>query len=309
LNNLFFKHKHSTTLLSSKIIYLYNLIKIIKVAEIGKLNKLRVVKELDFGIYLDGLEHGEILMPRRYVPENCKPEDIIEAFVYFDSEDRIIATTEKPYAMVGEFALLEAISVNSVGAFLNWGLPKDLLVPFNEQKQKMAEGQSYIVYVYIDHESKRIVASAKLDKFLDNLPPEYEIGQEVDLLIGNQTDIGYKAIIDKKHWGILYQNEVFQTINKGQKIKGFIKKIREDEKIDLTLQKPGYEKVGDLLQIIVDALELHDGFISVTDKSPADMIYQLFGMSKKNYKKAIGALYKEKSVALEDKGIRLIKKG
>jgi len=277
-------------------------------AEIGKLNKLRVVKELDFGIYLDGLEHGEILMPRRYVPENCKPEDIIDAFVYFDSEDRIIATTEKPYAMVGEFALLEAISVNSVGAFLNWGLPKDLLVPFNEQKQKMAEGQSYIVYVYIDHESKRIVASAKLDKFLDNLPPEYEIGQEVDLLIGNQTDIGYKAIIDNKHWGILYQNEVFQTLNKGQKIKGFIKKIREDEKIDLTMQKPGYEKVGDLLQIIVDALELHDGFISVTDKSPAEMIYQLFGMSKKNYKKAIGALYKKKSIVLEDHGIRLIKK-
>jgi predicted RNA-binding protein (virulence factor B family) len=277
------------------------------VAVIGKLNELRVIKELDFGIYLDGQEHGEILMPRRYVPENCKPEDIIDAFIYYDSDDRIIATTEKPFAMVGEFAFLEAISVNSVGAFLNWGLPKDLLVPFNEQNQKMIEGKSYLVYVYIDHESKRIAASAKLDKFLDNLPPDYQLGQEVDLIICDQTDMGYKAIINNTHWGILYQNEVFQRLTKGQKIKGFIKKVREDEKIDLSLQKQGYEKVADLLQVFIDTLKTHDGYIAVTDKSPAETIYQLFGVSKKTYKKTVGTLYKNRIIAIEDDGIRLIK--
>lgn len=276
-------------------------------AVIGKLNKLRVIKELDFGIYLDGQEHGEILMPRRYVPENCKPEDIIEVFIYYDSDDRIIATTEKPFAMVGEFAFLEAISVNSVGAFLNWGLPKDLLVPFNEQNQKMVEGKSYLVYVFIDHESKRIAASAKLDKFLDNLPPDYQPGQEVDLLIGDKTDMGYKAIINNTHWGILYQNEVFQQLTKGQKINGFIKKVREDEKIDLSLQKQGYENVTDLLQVFIDSLKNNDGFIPVTDKSPAETIYQLFGVSKKTYKKTVGTLYKNRIIAIEEDGIRLIK--
>lgn len=275
--------------------------------DIGKLNKLRVVKELDFGIYLDGQEQGEILMPRRYVPENCKPEDIIDAFIYFDSEDRILATTEKPYVTVGEFALLEVVSVNAVGAFLNWGLPKDLLVPFSEQKQKMEEGKSYIVYVYVDPESMRIVASAKLDKFLDNLPPEYQSKQEVDLLICSQTEMGYKAIINNQHWGMLYKNEVFQPLVKGQKVKGFVNKIREDEKIDLSLQKAGYEKVDAISQAIIDKLKEQGGFMAITDKSPAEEVYHLFGISKKTYKKAIGALYKLKLIALENNGIRLIK--
>jgi len=277
------------------------------VIDIGKLNKLRVVKELDFGIYLDGQEQGEILMPRRYVPENCKPEDIIDAFIYFDSEDRILATTEKPYVTVGEFALLEVVSVNAVGAFLNWGLPKDLLVPFSEQKQKMEEGKSYIVYVYVDPESMRIVASAKLDKFLDNLPPEYQSKQEVDLLICSQTEMGYKAIINNQHWGMLYKNEVFQPLVKGQKVKGFVNKIREDEKIDLSLQKAGYEKVDAISQAIIDKLKEQGGFMAITDKSPAEEVYHLFGISKKTYKKAIGALYKLKLIALENNGIRLIK--
>ena len=281
-------------------------IKTYNVAEIGKLNKLRVIKELDFGIYLDGQELGEILMPRRYVPENCKPEDMIAAFIYCDSDDRVIATTEKPYASAGEFALLEVVSVNTIGAFLNWGLPKDLLVPYSEQKQKMEEGKSYIVYVYVDPDSKRMVASAKLDKFLDNLPPEYQDGQEVDLLICGSTDMGYKAIIENMHWGMLYKNEVFQDLSKGQKIKGYIKKIREDEKIDLTLQKQGYEKVDDLSQVIIDKLKEKGGFIAITDKSPAELIYQLFGVSKKTYKKAVGALYKARIVAIEDNGIRMI---
>jgi predicted RNA-binding protein (virulence factor B family) len=281
-------------------------IKIHEVAEIGKLNKLRVVKELDFGIYLDGQELGEILMPRRYVPENCKLEDIIDAFIYCDSDDRIIATTEKPFATAGEFALLEVVSVNTIGAFLNWGLPKDLLAPYSEQKQKMEDGKTYLVYVYVDPDSKRMVASAKLDKFLDNLPPAYEVGQEVDLIICSSTDMGYKAIIENMHWGMLYKNEVFLDLSKGQKLKGYIKKVREDEKIDLTLQKQGYEKVDDLSQVIIDKLKENGGFIAITDKSPAEAIYQLFGVSKKTYKKAVGALYKMRLITIEDNGIRMI---
>lgn len=275
--------------------------------EIGKLNKLRVVKRVDFGIYLDGEDFGEILLPRRYVPENCEIDDIIEVFVYFDSEDRIIATTEKPYAMVGQFALLKVISVNSVGAFIDWGLPKDLLVPFREQKQKMEEGKSYVVFIYLD-KSKRIVASSKLDKFLDTMPINFQEGQEVELLVCCQTDLGYKAIINGCHGGILYKNEVFQILEKGQQIKGFIKKVRDDKKIDLCLHKPGYEKVGDLSERIIDTLKKRDGFISVGDKSSPKIIYDMFGVSKKTYKKAIGVLYKKRLITFEDNGIKLQKK-
>ena len=274
-------------------------------AEIGKLNSLRVVKEVDFGLYLDGGEHGEILLPKRYVPENAKPEDILDVFIYLDSEDRIIATTETPYIMVGEFACLKAVAVTPMGAFLDWGLMKDLFVPFREQKLKMEEGKWYIVTVYLDSDSKRLVASAKIEKFLDNLPPDYEAGQEVDLLIVGETDLGFNAIINNKHLGVIYNNEIFQPLRKGDRIKGFIKKIREDEKIDLLLQKAGYGKVDDISMKILDVLKKHNGFLPVTDKSDPDTIYELFGVSKKTYKKAIGALFKYKIIDIEDKGIRL----
>lgn len=274
--------------------------------EIGKLNKLRVVKEVDFGIYLDGDVYGEILMPKRYVPEDCKSEDIIEAFIYMDSADRIIATTEKPYAMVDEFALLTVVSVNAVGAFLDWGLMKDLLVPFSEQNVKMEEGKSYMVYIYLDVESRRIVATAKLDQFLDNKPAEFEVGEEVDLIICSKTEIGYKAIINNTWWGILYGNEVFQHLTKGQHIKGYIKKVREDDKIDLSLFKPHYAKVDAISEIIMERLEERGGFLEVTDKSTPETIYDVFGVSKKAYKIAVGKLYKEKMISLEKNGIRII---
>ena len=276
-------------------------------AEIGKLNKLRVVKEVDFGIYLDGDIHGEILMPKRYVPEGCKPEDIIDAFVYMDSADRIIATTEKPYAMVDEFALLTVASVNSVGAFLDWGLMKDLLVPFSEQTVKMEEGKAYMVYIYLDNESRRIVASAKLDQFLDNTPPLFEAGDAVDLIVCSKTEIGYKAIVNNTWWGVIYGNEVFQHLNKGQHIKGYIKKVREDDKIDLSLFKPHYTKVDDISAIILERLEERGGFLEVTDKSSPETIYDVFGVSKKAYKMAVGKLFKEKVIILEKNGIRIIK--
>ena len=273
--------------------------------EIGRLNNLRVVKEVDFGVYLDGGEFGEILLPKKYVPKNCRPGSIIEVFIYLDSEDRIIATTQKPYAMVGEFAELKVVSVSAAGAFLDWGLQKDLLVPFREQKQKMIKGKSYVVYVYFDEKSERIAASAKLHKYLDSAPVDFRPGEEVDLLIYDETEMGYNAIINKTHMGLIHKNDVFQTLETGQKIKGYIKNIREDGKIDLLLQKPGYGKVDDLSRKILELIKQHDGFVPVTDKSPPEIIYKTFGVSKKTYKKAIGALFKKRLITIEDDGIKL----
>lgn len=273
--------------------------------EIGKLNTLRVVKELDFGIYLDGEQLGEILMPRRYVPAGTKPGDKLEVFIYLDSEDRFIATTERPFASVGDFALLDVVGVNSVGAFLDWGLPKDLLVPFREQKQKLEVGKSYVVFVYLDVDTNRIVASAKPEKFLDRSPADFEEGEEVDLLILSKTDLGYKAMINKTHTGVLYKNEVFESLEKGQQLKGYIRKIRPDGKVDLILHKPGYEKVDDISKQILDKLKEKNGFIALNDKSSAESIYEMFRVSKKTYKKAIGALYRERVITIEDAGIRL----
>jgi predicted RNA-binding protein (virulence factor B family) len=274
--------------------------------EIGKINELKVVKEVDFGVYFDGGEYGEILMPKRYVPNNCKLDDLVNVFVYRDSEDRLIATTEMPKAMVGEFALLEATSVTTVGAFLDWGLPKDLLVPYREQRQKMEKGKKYVVYIYLDNESERIVASSKTDRFLDNLPPEYKENQEVDLFITGKTEIGYKAIINGSHTGMLYKNEVFQPLKQGQQLKGYIKKMREDEKIDLCLEKPGFEKQDTLSETILDYLKNNEGFIELTDKSDPEKIYTAFKTSKKNFKKTIGSLYKKRLIGLEENGIRLL---
>lgn len=274
-------------------------------AEIGILNELKVVKIVNFGVYLDGGGLGEILLPNRYVPKPCEVDDVLRVFVYTDSEDRVIATTETPYAMVGDFALLKVVSVNSVGAFLGWGLPKDLLVPFSEQNTTMREGGSYLVRVYLDDRTHRIAASSKLDNFLNREPPSFQTAQEVELLIAGKTDIGYKAIIDGSHSGVLHHNEVFQRLRVGQKTKGFIKKIRDDGKIDLCLHLPGYEKVMDLTETILKVLKDKGGFIPVTDKSPTDIIYNWFNVSKKTYKKAVGAIYKRRLITIEDNGIRL----
>lgn len=273
--------------------------------QIGKLNTLRVVKEVDFGVYLDGPPFGEILMPRRYVPKSCKPGDDVEVFIYLDSEDRVIATTEKPFAMVGDFALLKVVGVNAVGAFLDWGLPKDLLVPFREQKQKLEVGKSYVVFIYLDADTNRIVASAKPEKFLDRSPANFEEGQEVDLVILSATDLGHKAMINKTHTGVLYKNEVFQPLEKGQEVKGYVNKIRPDGKVDLILHKPGYEKVDDISTQILNKLKENNGFIALSDKSSAESIYSMFQVSKKSYKKAIGALYRDRLITIEEEGIRL----
>lgn len=274
--------------------------------EIGKYNTLKIVKDLDFGVYLDGGDDLEILLPARYVPRNVKPGDEVEVFIYHDNEGRIIATTAKPLAIVGEFQWMECKSVNDMGAFLEWGLMKDLLVPFREQKMPMREGKWYLVYVHLDHVTKRIVASARVDKFLDNVPSVYEFNQEVDLLVADETEIGYKVIINNLHWGLVYHNEIYRRLERGEHLKGYIKEVREDEKIDVSLTRLGYEKVEGIAGIILDALKVQNGFLPVHDKSPAEEIYSLFGCSKKSFKQAIGALYKKKLISIEPTGIRLI---
>lgn len=274
--------------------------------EIGKYNTLHVVKEVEFGLYLDGgEEYGEILMPTRYVPEGVKPDDELEVFIYLDSEDRIIATTEKPKAIVGEFAYLQVVSLTTVGAFLDWGLPKDILLPYREQNMPVEEGQWVLVHVYLDAESKRLVASSRIDKFLDNIPAKYEEGEAVDVMICAQTDLGYKAIIQNTHWGVIYKNEVFQQVKKGQHLTAFIKKIRDDEKIDLSLQKIGYEATDSISEKILNHIIKNGGSMDLNDKSPAEEIYSMFGISKKNFKRAIGKLYKDKQVVINDKGVSL----
>jgi uncharacterized protein len=274
--------------------------------EIGKVNKLKVLRVVTIGVYLDGDTIGDVLMPKRYVPYGTKEGDEVEVFIYLDSEDRLIATTETPLAMVGDFAYLKVVSVSNYGAFLDWGLMKDLLVPFREQKEKMEKDRSYVVYVYFDDETGRIAASAKIDRFLDNVSPQYQPGDEVDLMIANRTELGYKAIVNGLHSGILYYNQVFKPLTMGLKLKGYIAKVREDEKIDLMLERPGYEKMDDLSEQVIAVLRAYGGAMQVSDKSSPRDIETWFKMSKKNFKKALGALYKKRLIIIEDEGVKLV---
>ena len=273
--------------------------------ELGKFNQLEVVKEVDFGVYLDGGEEGEILLPTRYVPEDCKIGDFLNVFLYLDMDERLIATTLTPLVQVGQFACLEVAWVNQFGAFLNWGLMKDLFVPFREQKMKMQVGKKYVVYAYIDEESYRIVASAKVERFLSRDKAEYSPGDKVDILVWQKTDLGFKAIIDNKHSGLLYDNEIFSTLETGMKMKAFVKQVREDGKIDLMLQKTGFDRVGDFSKVLLEYIEEHGGRISLNDKSPADEIYAVFGVSKKTFKKGVGDLYKKHLIILKEDGLVL----
>lgn len=274
--------------------------------EIGKYNTLRVIKVVDFGVYLDGEERGEILLPNEYVPKDCFPDDYLKVFIYFDSEDRIIATTEVPNIQVGEFAWMKVVSTSSVGAFLDWGLRKDLLVPFREQRDRMMEGKSYLVYAYVDDASDRIVATAKIEKYLGNVPVQYKPGQEVDVLIARKSDLGYNVIVDNLHWGLVYRNEIFRPLRLGQKLKGYIKEVREDDKIDITLQKKGYDRINGIVERILEKLEDNGGVLDVSDKTAPEIIYNLFECSKKDYKKAIGTLFKERKIELTATEIKLL---
>jgi len=278
-------------------------------AQIGRINKLKIKRMRDYGAHLDGGESGDILLPKTQVPKKCRPGDEVEVFVYMAGTGRLRATTQKPDATVGQFAKLRVKANTSSGAFLDWGLPKDLLVPKREQLAKMEEGRSYIVFVFLDEKSSRITASAKLDKFLSQQPPDYDEGDAVDLIIYDRTDLGYKALVNHAYGGMVYKNEVFQKLFIGQQLKGYIKKIRDDHKIDLSLQQSGYQRVDDISRTILNALKSHGGRIAVTDKSPPEDVYALFGVSKKTFKKAIGALYKKRRITIDANGIKLAGRG
>jgi len=273
--------------------------------QIGKRYSLEVVKQVNFGVYLNAQELGQVLLPNKFAPTGCNVGDMVDVFLYLDSEDIVIATTQKPLAQVGEFAYLKVIATSPFGAFLDWGLDKDLLLPFGEQHKPAEDGHSYLVYVHANHADERIMASSKLDKFVDKTEADYTEGEQVNLIIGGTTDLGYKAIINNLHWGVIYQNEVFQKLRFGQKLTGFIKTVRSDGKIDLVLQKGDKDELDKNARLIINKLRSANGFLPLHDKTDATIIYDKLGMSKKAFKKSIGGLFKAGDIAIESDGIRL----
>ncbi len=276
-------------------------------AAIGRYNSLQITKYTDFGLYLDGGADGEILLPKRYIPkgEELEVGDWLNVFVYLDSEDRLIATTQKPKVQVGGFASLKVVEINRVGLFLDWGLPKDLLLPHSEEKRPLQVGDYCVVYVYLDQRTRRITATARLDRHLDKTPVRYETGQEVDLLVVEKTDMGFKAIINNEHWGLIHNNEVFKFLRGGMRERGFIREVRADGKISLSLQPLGREAASSLSEQILAKLREAGGQLPLSDKSSPEQISSLFGVSKGNFKKAIGGLYKQGLIVIEADRIRL----
>lgn len=272
--------------------------------KVGQLNRLRVKKEVAFGVYLDGGEYGDILLPNKVVPKDTAIDDMLEVFIYFDSEDKIIATTLRPRAKVGSCAFLKVIDVNRVGAFLDWGLDKDLLVPKPEQHRPMEKDKFYIVYLKEDNKG-RIIASSKLDYFLDKTQATFKPGDEVSLLIAERTQLGNKVIINNSHWGLIHSADIFQTLSSGKRMPGYIKTIREDGKIDVVLKKQGRESTLDLAGRILEQLQSEGGFLPLHDKSSPEEIKRALSDSKKNFKNAIGKLYKQGDILIEADGIRL----
>lgn len=276
-------------------------------ALIGRYNSLQVVKHTDFGLYLDGGADGEILLPNRYVPKDTpsEVEDWLNVFVYLDSEDKLLATTEKPKVQVGEFASLKVKEINSIGVFLDWGLPKDLLLPYSEEKRQLKEGDYCVVHVYLDKRTRRITATARLDRYLDKVPASYSIGQEVKLLVVEESDLGFKAVINNQHWGLIHKNEVFKFLRSGKQEVGYIKELRSDGKIALSLQPIGAQAADSLSEKILGKLRDNQGSLAVSDKSEPQLIADLFGVSKGNFKKAIGALYKSGQIVIHADRIEL----
>jgi len=274
--------------------------------KIGQINQLEIVKFVSFGLYLDGGDAGEILLPKRYMPEDIEIGDEIDVFIYKDTNDDLISTTQLPNALVGECALLSAKDKSEAGIFMDWGLTKDLLVPYNEQAYPMTIGRHYVVYVFLDERTNRIAASTKFSFHLCEEGEEFEVGEEVDLMIVGKTDLGYKAAIEETHLGLIFHQDIFQELRFGQQLRGFIKRIRDDGKIDLTLQKATDETRDSLEDKILVYMRAMGGKSNITDKSPPDMIYKVFECSKKNYKKALGGLYKQKKILIEKDLISLI---
>lgn len=275
--------------------------------KVGQINHLEVVKRADFGVFLEAGDYGMTLLPNRFVPEGTEVGQSLDAFLYFDSDNQLVATTETPIAQVGEWGLMKIEGVNSTGAFVNWGIKgKDLLVPFSEQRGRLSAGQNILVYVYTDKASGRIVGTTKFNKLLDKTPANYQQNQQVDLLIAERSDLGYKAIINSQHWGVIFKSDVFGKLFIGKKVKGYIKQVREDGKIDLALQKVGVDKMDDLSSKIVELLEKKGGFLPLNDKSTPEAIFSAFRTSKGTFKKTIGGLYKQGKIVIEKDGIRLV---
>jgi predicted RNA-binding protein (virulence factor B family) len=275
----------------------------------GKKNYLQIIQLTDHGAYLDGGDNNKILLPRKYVPRDFQPGDWLDVFVYYDSEDRIIATTRQPYAEVGQFAYLKVVDVNPTGAFLDWGLEKDLLVPYQEQITRLKKGNSYTVYIYLDRSTKRITATTKIDRHLkETNDKKYRKDDTVDIMIWRQTEIGYSVIIDNEYLGLLYKNELFRPVRYGQKLKGFVKSIRADDKIDITLNKGKKQTSDALTEVILHYLENNNGVSSITDKSNPETIYAEFKVSKANFKRAVGRLLKAGKITVGKQQIRLTEK-
>lgn len=276
-------------------------------ANLGKLNRLKVLYSTPHGIYLDGGDHGEILLPTRYIPRGTQLDELLEVFVYRDSEDRVIATTERPLAFAGEFASLEVVSVNrQVGAFLNWGLPKDLLLPFREQPDQVSVGQKVVVFVMLDERSDRIIATARLNKHLSRQPVPYRQGQEVSLLITNRTPLGYNALVGKTHMGLLHKSRVNLPLQPGQEVKGYIAAVHPGGKMDLSLDASGYQRVASLTDRILEALKANGGQLDFDDDSSPERIRETFEASKAAFKQALGALFRQRQIRFTRPGIQWV---
>lgn len=280
--------------------------------QIGRTCQLKVNRQVEFGFYLDGGEqYGEVLLPNGEIRPDIDVHigEPLEVFLYLDTQERIVATTHMPLAQVGDFAYLEVAWVNNFGAFLHWGPLKDLFVPFREQKMKMMKGHSYIVHVHLDPETYRIMASAKVEHFLSQDFPPYRTGDQVELLIWQKTDLGLKAIVDGRYGGLLYDTQMFRSLRTGDRVKGYISQVRPDGKLDLSLQCPGLRGVEDFSAQLLRHLQMNGGQTPLGDKSPAEEIYALFGVSKKVFKKAVGDLYRQRLIEISDTGIRLTPQG
>lgn len=273
---------------------------------LGDYNLMTVVKEVDFGVYLDGGEMGEILLPARYVPEGCKPGDELDVFLYLDNEERLVGTTLRPLAKVGDFACLEVAWINRYGAFLNWGLMKDLFCPFREQKKTMEIGKSYVVHVHVDDDSYRIMASARVERYFSQERPTYNSGDEVDLMIWQKTELGFKVIVDNKFPGLIYKDQIFKAVRTGDRMRGYIQEVRPDGKIDVSLQPAGRRQTEEFSDTLLNYIKDNGGRCALGDKSPAEDIYQEFGVSKKVFKKAVGDLYKKRLITIGDEGLTLV---
>ena len=274
-------------------------------ALIGERAKLTALREQTFGIFLDGGDLGEILLPRREMPRTWQVGEEIDVFIYRDSEDRPVATLKEPLVKPGEFAYLEVVAITNVGAFLNWGLPKDLLVPFREQKDRLEIGRSYVVRCYLDEETGRIVASRRLPRYLDQTPPPYRAGDAVDLLLYGKTELGFKAIVNGQHTGLLFANQVFRRLRAGERTTGYVVNVRDDGKLDLSLEAPGRERIDDLETRILEGIQSRGGWWALSDAAPAAEIHAALGVSKRAFKEASGALFRKRKIVIEPGGMRL----